>query len=124
VKIVMPKFLKHVVEFFSETLHISPPCGCSRDLKTSCSFYVCVCILQQVDFSYGRKRKQGQGSLFAADTATLHNPPRFGGFYDKDGYNGKGPSQKVLRAAWDVVFHQRQPYYRRSSQWLMVKSCR
>lgn len=64
-----------------------------------------------------RKRKgQAQGSLFATENETLRNPPRFGGFYDKDGYNRKPPSRKVLRAAWDVVFHQRQPYYCRSSQ--------
>lgn len=63
-----------------------------------------------------RKREQTQACLFATDNETLRNPPRFGGFYDKDGYNGKTPSREMLRAAWDVVFHQRQPYYRRSSQ--------
>lgn len=63
-----------------------------------------------------RKRRQGFRSLCATDNEALLHPPRFGGFYDKDGYNGKPPSRSVLRAAWDVVFHQQQPYYRRSSQ--------
>ena len=38
----------------------------------------------------GRKRRLPQGSLFAAENEALRNPPRFGGFYGKDGYNGKG----------------------------------
>ncbi|CAN0448366.1 unnamed protein product, partial [Scytosiphon promiscuus] len=43
-------------------------------------------------------------------------PPRFGGFSDKDGYNGKPPSAGVLRAVWDELFRSRSPWYRRSGQ--------
>ena len=66
----------------------------------------------------GRRRRQNQGSLFADENDALQNPPRFGGFFDKDGYDGKPPSRRVLRAAWDVVWKHTSPFYRRSSQLL------
>ena len=64
----------------------------------------------------GRRRRQEQGSLLAAENETLRNPPRFGGFYDKDRYNGKPPSAAVLRAAWEAVWDKRREYYRRGQQ--------
>ena len=54
--------------------------------------------------------------MVTTDNDALDNPPRFGGFYDKDGYNWKAPSAAVLRVAWDVAFTSRREYYRRSSQ--------
>lgn len=63
-----------------------------------------------------RRRRQKQGSVSAADNETLLNPPRFGGFYDKDGYNGRPPGRAVLHAAWDAVWDERGEYYRRSAQ--------
>ncbi|CAN0585936.1 unnamed protein product, partial [Laminaria digitata] len=64
----------------------------------------------------GRKRRRSQASVVTADNATLRNPPRFGEFHDKDGYNGNPPSAGVLRAAWDAVLEGRMPWYRRSAQ--------
>ena len=67
-----------------------------------------------------RKRKQQQEqqqrSLVSAEDETLRNPPRFGGFYDKDGYNGKPPSRAVLRSAWDAVWDKQKGFLRRSAQ--------
>ncbi|CAM9783090.1 unnamed protein product, partial [Laminaria digitata] len=67
-------------------------------------------------FRMARKRRQNQATVVAADNEALRNPPRFGGFYDKDGYNGKPPSASVLRGAWDVTWESRKEYYRRSAQ--------
>ena len=64
----------------------------------------------------GRKRRLPQGSSFAAENEALRNPPRFGGFYDKDGYNGKPPSRAVLLTALYVAWNQRREYYRRSAK--------
>lgn len=67
-------------------------------------------------FRMARKRRQKQPTVVPADNDALRNPPRFGGFYDKDGYNGKPPSAAVLRSAWDVVWESRREYYRRDAQ--------
>ena len=48
-----------------------------------------------------------QASLVAADNETLRKPPCFGGFSDKDGYNGKPPSAGVLEAAATLRKSQR-----------------
>lgn len=54
------------------------------------------------------KIRQNQRPLFATENEALQNPPRV--------YNGKPLSRKVLRAAWDTVFHKTEPYYCRSRQ--------
>ena len=80
-------------------------CPCTS-ISTLCRFY----------FHLWHLRKSAQTFLDPALNAKVEHPEFLGKFDDKDGYNGKPPSEATLRAAWHVVSEERWPWFRRRAQ--------
>lgn len=63
-----------------------------------------------------RQRRHGQPSAVPEENELMRNPPRFGRFDDRAGYNGRAPSASVLQSAFVAVMEGMEHWYHRQQQ--------